>query len=888
MAKDKAFTGQTRRRRTTRWSVRFWDKASQIIITICGLGTIVVVSTMMIFLIIQAAALFFPADVDEHGSIPAPIIAGSTPVEMDVDEDQILGWTLFDNGQLATFDLTNGKTLQGPVSLFADQQAKATCRSLPISRQEQQAGKKVRSKEMAFGFDDGTVRIVRFRYHTIYRSESTEAEMREHFESERFQTDGGESVVISYLPKDFGEGLSGWRALTVQVEKPLKSRAARAPVVNVDYSISPTRNAGVTTLRDDGKLTYNKITKKTNLLTGQTTLKLAKTVEIPYQADANKGELSQIILMPTLQHILVIWKNADYQRFNISNASSIYLAESGTFKQEDNTTVTAITALTGKNTIILGTSKGQALSVFLANDAEAGTKDGVKMMQPQTMEYSKYEVTAITAASENRLLLLGFSDGTVQLVYVTSEKNLGNVVAQNGAAVQALALSPRNDGFLAQCGDQIQHWKMDQGHPEVSLSSLFLPVHYEGKPEAEHVWQTSGGDDSVEPKFGMWPLVFGTLKATFYSLLFGVPLALLAAIYTSEFMKPRARSVIKPAIELMAGLPSVVLGFLAAWIFAQFVESVVVSVIATFVMVPFAFLLMAQFVLLMPEKISRWMSRWRLLFLIPAFALGLLLGAWSGPLLEKLFFGGNLSHWLSSGEGFALGGWMLLFLPLSAIIVAILISRHLTPELRKRTATWSRRATAWVEVTKFIFGAISTLLLALALSALMQMLGWDARSVYLGTYSQRNALIVGFAMGFAIIPIIYTIAEDALSAVPGHLRSGSLAAGATPWQTATRIIIPTAMSGLFSAVMIGMGRAIGETMIVVMAAGGTPITDWNLFDGMRPLSAAIAIELGEAEVGGTHARVLYLAALILFSMTFVLNTFAEIVRLRFRKRAFQL
>jgi phosphate transport system permease protein len=158
----------------------------------------------------------------------------------------------------------------------------------------------------------------------------------------------------------------------------------------------------------------------------------------------------------------------------------------------------------------------------------------------------------------------------------------------------------------------------------------------------------------------------------------------------------------------------------------------------------------------------------------------------------------------------------------------------------------------------------------------------------LDTFDQRNALVVGFIMGFAIIPIIYTLSEDALSAVPEHLRSASLGAGATPWQTATRIIVPTAMSGLFSALMIGLGRAVGETMIVLMAAGNTPVMDINIFEGFRTLSANIAVELPEAPVGETHYRTLFLAALTLFAMTFAVNTVAEMVRLRFRRRAWQL
>jgi phosphate transport system permease protein len=158
----------------------------------------------------------------------------------------------------------------------------------------------------------------------------------------------------------------------------------------------------------------------------------------------------------------------------------------------------------------------------------------------------------------------------------------------------------------------------------------------------------------------------------------------------------------------------------------------------------------------------------------------------------------------------------------------------------------------------------------------------------MGSYVQRNALIVGFVMGFAIIPVIYTLAEDALSSVPEHLRLGSLAAGATPWQTATRIIIPTAMSGLFSAVMIGLGRAVGETMIVLMATGNTSVMDWNMNNGFRTLSANMAQEMPEAVVDSTHYRMLFLSALTLFAMTFVLNSAAEAVRRRFRRRAFQL
>ena len=139
-------------------------------------------------------------------------------------------------------------------------------------------------------------------------------------------------------------------------------------------------------------------------------------------------------------------------------------------------------------------------------------------------------------------------------------------------------------------------------------------------------------------------------------------------------------------------------------------------------------------------------------------------------------------------------------------------------------------------------------------------------------------------MGFAVIPIIFAISEDAFANVPPNLVAGSLALGANRWQTVTRVVLPTASPGIFSAVMVGFGRAIGETMIVLMATGNTPIMSWNPFNGFRTLSANIAVEIPEAPQGGTLYRTLFLAALLLFVLTFVVNTVSELVRHRLRQR----
>jgi phosphate transport system permease protein len=164
---------------------------------------------------------------------------------------------------------------------------------------------------------------------------------------------------------------------------------------------------------------------------------------------------------------------------------------------------------------------------------------------------------------------------------------------------------------------------------------------------------------------------------------------------------------------------------------------------------------------------------------------------------------------------------------------------------------------------------------------------WLTRTTGL-SFDQRNAVVVGLAMGFAVIPILFAIAEDAFSNVPRNLVAGSLALGADRWQTVTRVVLPTASPGIFSGVMIAFGRAIGETMIVLMATGNTPIMDWNPFNGFRTLSANIAVEIAEAPHGGTLYRTLFLAALLLFILTFVINTIAELVRQRLRERYSQL
>lgn len=262
-------------------------------------------------------------------------------------------------------------------------------------------------------------------------------------------------------------------------------------------------------------------------------------------------------------------------------------------------------------------------------------------------------------------------------------------------------------------------------HEEVTLETLFLPQDY-GTPEVplRYVWQPV----SQVPKYSLLPLLLGTLKVTLVAMLFAAPLAILAAVYTTEFAPRWLREGIKPVVELLAGIPSVVLGFFA-------------------------------------------------------------------------------------------------------LIVL---------------ATWMQ------DTFDFDF--------------------------------RLNAITAGIALGLAVIPIIYTISEDALGAVPRRFRTASLALGASPWQTAWNAVLPAALPGVFAGVVLGFGRAAGETMIVLMASGNAAITSWEFSEPVRTLSATIAAELAEVVFGSPHYHVLFFIGVLLFVITFVLNLLGTLLVNRLRRR----
>ncbi|MCY4045273.1 MAG: ABC transporter permease subunit [Cellvibrionales bacterium] len=396
--------------------------------------------------------------------------------------------------------------------------------------------------------------------------------------------------------------------------------------------------------------------------------------------------------------------------------------------------------------------------------------------------------------------------GDLTLFHATAQTDVLNAKLLEKGTVDQMALSPRADRIVIETNDgRLLVFDVKNKHPEVSFYSLWQKVWYESYDEPKYVWQSSASSNDFEPKMSLTPLSFGTLKAAFYAMILAAPLAILGAIYTAYFMTPVMRRKIKPLIELMEALPTVILGFLAGLWLAPFMEDHLAAIFSILLVLPFGVILFGFLMSRLPMRLQNTISQgWHGFLLIPVILLLISFCIMISPLLEQWFFNGNMRLWLSNDLGIP--------------------------------------------------------------------------------FDQRNAMVVGLAMGFAVIPTIFSIAEDAIFSVPKHLSYGSLALGATPWQTMVGVVLPTASPGIFSGLMIGLGRAVGETMIVLMATGNTPIMDLNIFEGMRTLAANLAVEVPEAEVDSTHYRILFLAAFVLFLFTFVVNTLAEVVRQNLRKK----
>ena len=506
-----------------------------------------------------------------------------------------------------------------------------------------------------------------------------------------------------------------------------------------------------------------------------------------------ENSINSIVLTPSLDHLYAATAGGVLIDYSLDEDGFDGEKTEYSFKHE----ITRLKLLLGGSSLMVGMDNGEVQQWMSVR------KDGGRELTfIRNFHNTTQSITTIATEQQRKGFAVADIDGDITLYYSTSQRTLANINTAN-VAIEQMAWSARAQHLLvSDAKNKIRLYVVHNEYPEISWDVLWGKIWYEGYDEADYIWQSSASTNEFEPKFSLMPLSFGTIKAAFYAMIFAVPIAIFGAMFTAQFMAPRMRQTVKPAIEIMEALPTVILGFLAGLWLAPYVETHLAGIFTLLLILPAGFILCAWLWGFVPNKSA--LEGWEAAILIPVVLLLIWLSMSLSSPIETLFFDGDLRSYMSNEWGL--------------------------------------------------------------------------------NYDQRNALVVGLIMGFAVIPTIFSIAEDALFSVPQHLVRGSLALGATRWQTMTSVVLPAASPGIFSAVMMGFGRAVGETMIVLMATGNTPLMDMSIFQGMRTLAANLAVEVPEAEVFSTHYRVLFLAALILFLFTFVFNTLAEIIRHRLRQR----
>ncbi|MCP4954950.1 ABC transporter permease subunit [Photobacterium aquimaris] len=576
------------------------------------------------------------------------------------------------------------------------------------------------------------------------------------------------------------------------------------PFGNVPLTVTPTHEA-ITQLAISGRDDRTVIVAKTanNQLYG---LSLVLPENVVQRAQGWQQHQFKINNAPAKIDDLQL--TPDGKTLYVLSGSNLYLykltAETAFLRKIENVATgnskpLAITLLSGANSLLITNSNNTISQWF-----EVVKQGQRQLIKVRTFHFSASPLVKIVPEYYRKGFFAIQKDGTTSAYYTAERKVIYKEKVFTKVPTD-IAISPKANLLVTLNDDRWQSYQVKNAHPDIGLSSLLQKVWYEGYAEPDYVWQSTSASDEFEPKLSLVPIVFGTLKAALYSMFFAIPLALAGAIYTAYFMSNKVRKVIKPTVELMEALPTVILGFLAGVWLAPIVEQYLAGIALGMFFLPLSILVVGWSWSMLP---GQWRSRipngFHIALLIPVIV-AVTYGCFGlSPWLEIQFFNGDLQGYLNNHLGIG--------------------------------------------------------------------------------YDQRNALIVGIAMGFAVIPTIFTIAEDAIFSVPVHLTKGSLALGATQWQTLTKVVLLTASPGIFSAIMMGLGRAVGETMIVLMATGNTPVMDWNLLEGLRTLAATIAIEMPESEVGSSHYRVLFLAAFVLFVFTFVFNTIAEVVRQRLREK----
>ena len=726
------------------------DKIVAQVVVFGGLSIILSIVLIFFYLLYVVFPLLLPAHAEAVNQYNAPEQVLGKTTFLSMEEQNEVGVRFTEQGKVIFFNVADGETLR--------------IDSLPIPEGVQissYAHGGVDKGVIAYGLSDGRALVVKHTYKLTYPNDKR--------------------VITPSIQYPFGQD-------PVQVDN------RGLPLVKLAIKLGDKGNT-LFAKTADNRLVLSHLSKKESLFDDEVTWeRIDSDIDLP-------SENIEFVLMDKDQRNLYLAsRSGELSVIDITDKSK----PAATYKLNVTSLgiqITSMEFLNGDISVLIGDSTGLLSQWTIVRDKQ----NHYSVQKLRAFKVSDSPLVTINPEQRRKGMLVADTQGVIGIYNSTSEREAIKEKALDSQPI-AVTLSPRANAMLLETEDgKIHFWTVENEHPEVSWSSLWEKVWYESYPEPDYIWQSSAASNDFEPKMSLTPLVFGTLKAAFYSMLVAIPLALFGAIYTGYFMASGMRQYVKPGIEIMGALPTVILGFLAGLWLAPFVEKNLTGIFAMLLVVPSVVMLFAYCWQFMPKTIRNKLPEgWDAILLLPVIILSSWLAFLISPGIDALFFNGDLRIWM------------------------------------------------------------------------LQELGIG--------YDQRNTLVVGLAMGFAVIPMVFSIAEDAIFSVPKHLTTGSLALGATPWQTLAKVVILTASPGIFSAVMIGLGRAVGETMIVLMATGNTPVMDLSVFQGLRTLSANIAVEMPEAEVNSTHYRVLFLAALVLFMFTFVVNSVAELIRQNLRQK----
>ena len=739
-------------RMRTRRKFRAWkDRFARRAIALGGLSVIVAITLIFFYLLYEVMPLFKSASIEQESSFELPeSVRADKILTMFTEEQNEIAALLTESGKLLFINAQNGQ----PVSEQQLPLMDAAISSIKV--------KTPGDDTLLLGLNNGQALAVATTFKVDFDAQ-------------------GQRLGVKPQVTQLFNG------------KPLQLDSQQRPLHYITQQTAPD-GVLLAGLVDKGEVVMVLLRQRSNFITGEVQETLEPIV-FP-----STSLYQRVLIAPDHHYIFALRSSGHLDVYDSRDLQNIQLSHTLALVKPGQQVTQMIFQL-AQQSLLIGDSQGQITQYFMVRDEH----NQQQLTKIRTLKLADAPIKVLEAEQRRKGFVAVDSHGRVGLFNTTAEKTAIDQPLLDAAPLLA-ALAPRASMLLMQDAQGVFHrYAIDNPHPETSLKSLWGKVWYEGYSEPQYTWQSSSASNEFEPKFSLTPLAFGTLKAAFYAMLLSVPLAVCGAMYTAYFMAPAVRRKIKPVIELMEALPTVILGFFAGLFLAPFMETHLPGVFAVLLIIPLGIVTFAFAWAQLPDRISDLIPEgWHVVVLVPlVVVLGWLSFSLSQP-MELWFFNGDMRNWLSND------------------------------------------------------------------------LGID--------FDQRNAMVVGFAMGFAVIPTIYSIAEDALFGVPKSLSHGSLALGATPWQTLVRVVLPTASPGIFSAVMIGMGRAVGETMIVLMATGNTPVMNANIFEGMRTLAANIAVEMGESALGSSHYRILFLAALVLFLFTFVVNTLADLVRQRLRNK----